>query len=216
MLFFTTSGALLILAISFGRPGFSLKQTNHTLIASYFVIGLAVSLYTVASRFFVSDRYIFLPALLLCIPIPFLFNKILTNKTRSWHYRSVLRSIIFLTPAALILIPILSDTNKKIHIRDTAQWVNENLSPQEDIYYNDQKLAFYSGDYANQSFQLQDVSFQKLYQSGYRYAVINNKKPRLLTGPESLANDKGLELLYSQSGPRNANVSVYKLLNPGE
>ncbi len=222
MLVYTSNTLLLLIAISFGNVKLIPKETSHQLIAGYFALGIVVSLYVVASRFFVADRYIFFPSLLLCIPIPFLLNRILLHKPPpdKTHFRKsrrhqtsrlLLRAAIFIIAGLAILMPIIYNNDDKLYIRQAATWVGENLSPSASIYYNDQKLAFYSHDYSNQSFEMEDVSLEKLHQSGYRFAVIHSKEldPFKSGGPTD-DQDK-LELMHREVGPKNYNVSIYHI-----
>ena len=216
ILLYTTNGFLLILALTYGKAKLPLKKDSHKLIAGYFAIGLFISFYIVASRFFMTDRYVFLPALLLCIPIPFLLKRILFDNTgRGWAYRYVLRGALFIIPVIIIIAPVIRDTDDKMYIRQAAQWLSQNLSPAENIYYNDQIVAFYGTDYSNQSFQIQSVSLNKLYLKGYRYAVIHNKNTEAFKISDLLAQKDRIALVHSDTGPRGAKIDVYKILEPG-
>ena len=212
VLLYTTNGLLLILVLVYGKATIFPKTINHKLIAGYFIIGLAISFYTVASRFFITDRYLFLPALLLCIPIPFLLKQILSSQDRQgWGRRYILHGAIFIIPILTILTPTLKDSDQKAYIPEAAQWLKANLRPADSAYYNDQKLAFYSEDYANQSFQIPEVSLKKLRNQSYRYAVIHTEKSTPLKISKLLTNDKNTQLVNSLGGQRRGKIDVYKI-----
>lgn len=212
VLLYTTSGLLLILVLVYGKATIFPKTINHKLIAGYFIIGLVISFYTVASRFFITDRYLFLPALLLCIPIPFLLEQILSSQDRQgWGRRYILRGAIFIIPILTILTPTLKDNDQKAYIPEAARWLKENLPPADSIYYNDQKLAFYSEDYANRSFQIPEISLKTLRNQSYRYAVIHTEKSKPLKISKLLTKDKNTQLVHSISGQRRGTVDVYKI-----
>ncbi len=211
-LLYTTNGLLLILVLVYGKTSIFPKTISHKLIAGYFMIGLVISFYTVASRFFITDRYLFLPALLLCIPLPFLLKRILSvQNDQSWGRRYILRGAIFVIPVLAILIPILKDNNQKAYIPEAAQWVKANLPTTDNIYYNDQKLAFYSGDYANRSFQYPEVSIKTLRNKNYRYAVIHTEKSKPQKLTTSLANNKSIQRVRRINGQQGGMVDIYKM-----
>lgn len=212
VLLYTTHGLLLILVLVYGKATIFPKTVNHKLIAGYFLIGLVISFYTVASRFFITERYLFLPALLLCIPIPFLLAQILGRQEHQGRGRRyILRGAIFIIPALTILTPAIKDNDEKAYIPEAARWLKANLAPTDSTYYNDQKLAFYSGDYANRSFQEPEISVQKLRNQGYLYAVIHTEKSTPLQISSLLADDENTRLMHSIGGKGRRKVDVYKI-----
>ena len=216
-LLYTNNGILLVLAFCFGRIREIPKNKGHPIIVSYFLVGLTIALYTIASRFFITGRYVFLPSLLLCVPIPFLLNQILFNsEARSWSYRYILRGTILALSAAMIIVPALTANNNKMYIREAANWVSDNLPPTDNIYFNDMRVAFYSDDFANQSFLIEDISIEDLRLSGYRYAVVHeiSGKATNIIGP-TIQSGK-VELINSVIGSKNARVDTYKILHPDE
>ncbi len=210
---YTSNGLLLILALIYGKATLIPKTVNHRIIASYFLIGIIISFYTIASRFFITDRYVFLPALLLCIPIPYLLGQLLPGLNRqTWGKRYILRGAIFIIPALIITAPVIKNSNEKMYIPEAAQWLKGNLLTIGSTYYNDQKLAFYSGNYANRSFQHQVDSVEQLRHEGYRYVVIHTEKSSPLKISSLLVDNDNIELLHSTRGQRHGKVDIYEVL----
>lgn len=210
---FTSNLALLLLALSIGKPGLIPRTSSHQLIAAYFLIGVSVCLYSVVSRFFVTERYAFLPALLLCLPIPFLLAPLFVERQSfGRRRRQILRALIFIIPCLVILTPLIKDDDHKMYIPRAGDWISKNLREPGKIYYNDQKIAFYANAYANRSFRMNTASLDNLRQQGYDYAVIHSEA-RLQAAQQHLLDTIRTEgeKIHSVNGPKNQRVDIYKI-----
>lgn len=210
----TTNILFLTLVLLFVKVRPLPKTADAKLIASYFSIGILIALYTVASRFFVDSRYVFMPALLLCVPLPFWLDRLWFHTRGSRRKTTLARAAIIFIPVFSIVEPVIRDGNDKAYITNAGSWIRKHVPPSSRIYYNDQKLAFYGGDYSNQSFRIPADSLTELNHQHYQYVVIHTDKvgstPRLV----SVDNESKLELTHSDVGPKNARVDIYKVLKP--
>lgn len=190
------------------------KNVDAKLLAGYFSVGIFIALYTVASRFFVDSRYIFMPALVLCIPLPFWLNQLWFRTSRFRHKHLFARAAIIAIPLFSIVEPVIRDDNDKAYLTDASGWIRQHLPPSSRIYYNDQKLAFYGGDYSNQSFRIPAGSLAEPDRQHYQYAVIHGGKADAKFSLADLAGESTLKLIHAEVGPRNSRVDIYKILKP--
>ncbi|HAD09745.1 MAG TPA: hypothetical protein DCF62_09705 [Porticoccaceae bacterium] len=213
VILFSSNLLLLLLALSIGKPSLIPRTNSHKLIAAYFLIGVAVCLYSVTSRFFVTDRYAFFPALLLCLPIPFLLAPLFINRISIEYQRhQVFRLLVFVIAAQAILATALRDNNDKMYIPEAGDWINENLPNPEKVYYNDRKIAFYAEAYANRSFRMNTTSLDSLRDQGYVYAVVHSEA-RLRKQQQILLNTIRTEgnNIHSVHGPKHKRVDIYDI-----
>ena len=208
----TSNLLLLLLALSVGRPTLLPRANSHKLIAVYFVIGVGVCLYSVASRFFVTERYAFFPALILCLPIPFLLAPLFAGGESLRRRRTlILRALVFVIPALVLLAPALKDDDEKVYIPEAGNWIGKNLPDQEKIYFNDRKIAFYAAAYSNRSFRMAEVSLDSLRQQGYDYAVIHSEEESPQSRHLGDALHTKTQHIRGFPGPKSKRVDVYKL-----
>lgn len=217
-----THGLLLIIALAAARHKGTTDPVGDRLIAAWFAIGILVALYTVASRFFVTDRYLFMPALLLCVPLPFMLNEIL-SRYRNREERSqanwrthLLVGMICIIPVLSIAKPIVKNSNDKMYIREAAGWVKKTLPASSTIYYNDSQVAFYAGDYNNHSFLHSFQSLDQIREQAYEYAVLLNKKGTGLSEAQLSVNGQHLEAIFKTVNRRGHVVAVYRLAEAAE
>lgn len=205
-----------LLALSFYRGNIKhafLRNPQHKLLTIYVVIGIMVGLISVYSRYFVSTRYIMLPAILAGIFISLVLSQTYQSLISSQQIRSRLwlYSLIAL-PVLACAYPLSQQNNEKSYIQDAGQWVESHLKDEKGIYFNEQKVAFYASDYTNNSFKIEYQGIQGLIQKGYRYAVLNE------SGTDSsspLLQPKMEEYrLKTFQNNRGRSVTVYKLPTP--
>ena len=203
---------LLLLALFVGTPRLLPRANRHPLIGVYFAIGLVICLYSVASRFFITERYAFFPALMLCLPIPFLLTPLFAKSEDSRRARRpILRALVFVIPALVILAPALKDDDEKVYIPEAGNWIRKNLPEPEKIYFNDRKIAFYARAYSNRSFRMNGLSLDNLRLQGYDYAVIHSEEVSQLPRHPGNALGTQTEHIHSVAGPKNKRVDIYKL-----
>ncbi len=210
----TTNILFLILVVLFATVRPLPRTADVKLIAGYFSIGILIALYTVASRFFVDSRYVFMPALLLCIPLPFWLDRLWFHTRGSHRATALARAAIIIIPVLSIVEPVIRDGNDKAYIVSAGSWIRKHVPPSSRVYYNDQKLAFYGGDYSNQSFRIPGESLTELSHQNYQYVVIHTDKVGLTPRLVSVDSESKLELAHSDVGPKNTRVDIYKVLKP--
>jgi len=190
------------------------SDPRHKLLTGYIFIGFAIGLFSVYSRFFISPRYIMLTAILLCIPVTLMlsqtYRRLASSQqtaARLWKY-----SLIAL-PLLICLYPLSRQNDDKLYIREAGEWVKNHLNGEQNIYFNQQKVAFYAADYTNNSFKKQYTGLKGLMREGYQYAVFyegkaeNDQEPL----PQSLKEYR----LKTFQNSRGRSVNVYKLPAPG-
>ncbi|OUS10553.1 hypothetical protein A9Q90_00910 [Gammaproteobacteria bacterium 54_18_T64] len=211
----TTNTPLLALSLyrsNIKRP--ILSDPQHKLLASYILIGFIVGLVSVYNKFFISQRYIMLTAILLCIPVTLLLSQTYQRLAKShqsaprpWKY------LIFALPLLICLYPLSRQNDDKLYIQEAAHWVQENLGDEHKIYFNEQKVAFYTADYANDSFKKPYKSIESLLREGYQYAVLYGRKSADKQPLQESLREREL-LLKTFQNSRGRSVHVYKLPIP--
>ncbi|RLA46102.1 MAG: hypothetical protein DRR06_05865 [Gammaproteobacteria bacterium] len=208
----TTNYLLLLFVLLFSKVKLSLKKPSDKLIMGYFTIGVLIIFYTVASRFFVTNRYVFMPALLLCIPIPFLLNQILLQKIDMSKIRyNLLCVAMFILPFLVVIEPVVRDDDKKLYIRTAATWIGDKLPASAKIYYNDKDIAFYVGDYSEQSFLRPTDSLVELHRQHYQYAVIHSKRLGIKELHQPTPRKGEPQIVYSDISPKGYTINIYKI-----
>jgi hypothetical protein len=208
----TTNTPLIALSLYRGhikRP--FLRSPQHTLLANYILIGILIGLMSVYNKYFLSARYIMLTAILICVPITFVLSQSYTRfmasrqvSARAW------RSALFILPLLACLYPLSRQNDDKLYIREAGEWVKTQLKNEQMIYFNTQKVAFYSADYTNVSFKKQYNNVQDLIHEGYHYAVLYEVKGEQQPLPRSLQKHR----LKTFQNSRGRSVSIYKLPAP--
>ncbi len=211
----TTNTPLMVLSLyrgKFKRPFFN--DPRHKLLASYILVGILVGLMTVYNKYFLSTRYIMLTSILFGIPITLVLSRSYSRFITSRQVRARLwRYALFSLPLLACIYPLSRQGDNKLYIREASQWVKTHLKDEQIIYFNDQKVAFYTTDYANDSFKKQVDDLQDLLREGYQYAVLYEGKatadqPRLQKSLEEYR-------LKTFQNNRGRSVNVYKLPAPG-
>ncbi|OUS14126.1 hypothetical protein A9Q89_01275 [Gammaproteobacteria bacterium 53_120_T64] len=207
----TTNTPLLALSLYGGnrrRP--FLSDPRHKLLANYILVGVIVGLLSVYSKFFISPRYIMLTAILLAIPATLMLSKTyqglatpLQGASRLWKY------LVVALPVFTCLYPLSHQNHDKRYIQDAGHWVKNHLNDAQKIYFNDQKVAFYSADYTNNSFKTPYTNQHSLLRDGYQYAVLYERNAKGEHSP--LRQSLGEQRLKTFQNNRGRSVSVYKL-----
>ncbi|OUS18148.1 hypothetical protein A9Q88_01115 [Gammaproteobacteria bacterium 50_400_T64] len=205
-----------LLALSFYRGNIQhafLRNPQHKLLTIYIATGILVGLASVYSRYFVSTRYIMLPAILAGIPISLVLSQTYQSLMGSQQTRSrVWRYSLIALPVLACAYPISQQNNDKRYIQDAGQWVGSHLKGEKGIYFNEQKVAFYASDYTNNSFKIEYQGMQSLIQKGYRYAVLyesgTDSTPPF---PQSGLTEYRLKTFQNKRG---RSVTLYKLPTP--
>ena len=188
-------------------------EPRHKLLASYLLVGLIVGLFSVYNKYFVSPRYIMLTAILLCIPATFLLSRSYSRFTTSKQGRARLwKYALFALPVLICLYPLSRQNDDKLYLREAGEWVKSNLNGEQNIYFNQQKVAFYASNYTNDSFKAQYTSKEGLLHEGYQYAVLYER-------PDSSGQVPPIQGLREHrvkafTNSRGRSVNVYKLPAP--
>ena len=192
------------------RPFFS--DPRHQLLASYLLIGVMVGLLSVYNKYFVSQRYLMLTAILISVPIALVLshtyqryaNSALTS-ARLW------KCALFALPLLACLYPLSRQHDDKLYIQAAGEWVKTHLDDGQKIYFNSQKVAFYSDDYTNDSFKSAFQGMPSLLQEGYQYAVLYE------TGGAAIAlqQQPPVQALKTFHNRRGRSVKIYQLTAPG-
>ena len=191
------------------RPFF--RSPQHTLLANYILIGILIGLMSVYSKYFLSARYIMLTAILLCVPITLVLSRSYSRFKTSRQVRARLwRCTFFVLPLLICLYPLSRQDDDKLYIREAGQWVKTQLKSEQMIYFNAQKVAFYTDDYSNDSFKKQYNDLQDLVHEGYQYAVLYGDKDEQQPLQQSLQKHR-LKIFQNSRG---RSVSIYKLPTP--
>jgi len=207
----TSNVPLLALSLYRGKlkPPF-LNDPRHKLLAGYIFIGILIGLMSVYNKYFISPRYIMLTAILIGIPITLLlsrsYSRLLTAHqpgTRLWKYA------LFALPLLTCIYPLTRQDDEKRYIRDAGQWVKSHLRDEQAIYFNQQKVAFYSDNYANDSFKKQYTDIQSLAREGYQYAVLYERSAE--NDQQPLQQSLKQHRLITFQNNRGRSVNVYKL-----
>ncbi|MBQ0719908.1 MAG: hypothetical protein KBT88_15545 [Gammaproteobacteria bacterium] len=209
-----TNAPLLALSLcraNIKRPFFS--DPRHKLLAAYLFVGLLIGLFSVYNKYFVSPRYIMLTAILICIPITLVLNRTYLRLTSSqqaggrfWKYT------LLALPLLICIYPLSRQNDEKRYIRDAGEWVKTHLNSAQKIYFNEQKVAFYTADYANDSFKRRDPSLASLLREGYQYAVLYEGKAE--TRQQPLQQSLKHPPLKTFQNSRGRSVNVYQLPAP--
>jgi hypothetical protein len=210
----TTNAPLMALSLyrgGFKRPFFSDPQ--HKLLASYILTGILVGLMSVYNKYFLSTRYIMLTAILLAIAVTLVLSQTYRRlassqqtSARLWKYS------LFALPLLICVYPLSRQNDDKLYIREAGEWVKTHLNGEQNIYFNQQKVAFYTADYTNDSFKNQYADLEGLLREGYQYAVFYEGKAE--NGPEPLAQSLKEYRLKTFQNSRGRSVNVYKLPAP--
>ena len=191
------------------RPFFS--DPRHKLLASYILTGILVGLMSVYNKYFLSTRYIMLTAILLGIPITLALSQSYSYFISSHKIRARLwRYALFALPLLACIYPLTRQDDNKFYIREAGQWVKTHLKGEQMIYFNEQKVAFYTADYANDSFKKQYNDLQDLLREGYQYAVLYESKGE----QQPLLQSLQVQRLKSFKNSRGRSVNIYKLPAP--
>jgi|GEM_PF-2194501 len=205
-----------LLALSLCRSDIKrpfLTDPRYKLLASYILIGLIVGLASTYTKYFVSPRYIMLTAILLTIPVTLVlsqtYRRLVTSQqagARLWKYT------LFALPLLICLYPLSRQNDDKLYIREAGEWVKNHFNAEQNIYFNQQKVAFYTDDYTNDSFKKQYADLGSLLREGYQYAVFYEGKAG--NGSEPLAQSLKEYRLKTFQNSRGRSVNVYKLPAP--
>ena len=206
-----TNAPLLALSLYRGdikRP--FLNDPRNRLLAAYLLVGVIVGLLNIYNKYFVSPRYIMLTAILLCIPVTLVlcrtYQRLATSPqsaARLWKYT------LFALPLLICLYPLSRQNDDKLYIREAGEWIKTHLKSEQTIYFNQQKVAFYTADYANDSFRRQYKDIESLLREGYQYAVFYEGKAE--NGQGSLPHSLKEYRLKTFQNPRDRSVNVYQL-----
>ena len=208
----TANAPLMFLSLYKGnikRPFFS--DPRHKLLASYILTGILIGLMSIYNKYFLSTRYIMLTAILLGIPITLVLSQnysylISSRKVKARLWRYALYSL----PLLACIYPLTRQDDHKLYISEAGQWVKTHLKNEEMIYFNDQKVAFYTNNYANDSFKKQVDDLQGLLGQGYQYAVLHESKDE----QQPLRQSLQVQRLKSVKNSRGRSVNIYKLPAP--
>ncbi len=205
-----------LLALSLCRSDFKrpfLTDPRYKLLASYILIGVIVGLASTYTKYFVSPRYIMLTAILLAIPVTLVLSqtycRLATSQqtgARLWKYT------LFALPLLICLYPLSRQNDEKLYIREAGEWVKTHLNGEQNIYFNQQKVAFYTAEYTNDSFKKRYADLESLLREGYQYAVFYEGKAENGSGP--LAQSLKEYRLKTFQNSRGRSVNVYKLPTP--
>ena len=206
-----TNAPLLALSLYRGdikRP--FLSDPRNRLLAAYLLVGVIVGLLNIYNKYFVSPRYIMLTAILLCIPVTLVlcrtyqrFSTSPQSAARLWKYT------LFALPLLIFLYPLSRQNDDKLYIREAGEWIKTHLKSEQTIYFNQQKVAFYTADYANDSFRRRYKDIESLLREGYQYAVFYEGKAE--NGQGSLPHSLKEYRLKTFRNPRGRSVNVYQL-----
>lgn len=187
-----------------------LTDPRYKLLASYMLIGVIVGLASAYTKYFVSPRYIMLTAILLAIPITLVLSQTYHRLAASQQTGGRLwRYALFTLPILISLYSYSRLNDDKLYIREAGEWVKTHLNGEKNIYFNQQKIAFYTDDYSNDSFKEQYIDLESLLNEGYRYAVFSRGKSK--NDSELLAQSLNKYRLKTFQNSRGQSVNVYQL-----
>jgi len=190
-----------------------LTDPRYKLLASYILIGVIVGLVNTYNKYFVSPRYIMLTAILLAIPVTLVLSQTYYRLASSQQTGSRLwKYTLFALPLLICLYPLSRQNDEKLYIREAGEWVKTHLNGEQNIYFNQQKVAFYTGYYTNDSFKKRYADQESLLREGYQYAVFYEGKAGNGSGP--LAQSLKEYRLKTFQNSRGRSVNVYKLPTP--
>lgn len=206
-----TNTPLLVLALwknNIKRP--FLPDTRYRLLASYIIIGIIVGLASTYTKYFVSSRYIMLTAILLAIAVTLTLSQTYQRLSTSQQIGARLWKYALLTlPLLICLYSYSRQDDEKLYIRDAGKWIKTHLNHEQHIYFNQQKVAFYTGDYSNDSFKEIHIDLESLISEGYRYAVLYEGKNE--NEAEPLASSLNKYRLKTFQNSRGRLVNIYQL-----
>ena len=202
----TTNTSLLIISLWNKVPPTNTRGPQHYIIAGYALIGILIGLTSVFTKYFLSARYIMLPSLILCIPITLLLSRSYTAHAKNLPFKTWKTVITFLSLTA-IFYPIINSNNNKLYIQEAGHWIKNNIPKNQNIYFNDQKIAYYSGDLSNNSFRKKMEGTNGIFEKGYQYAVLHNQTNR---SPTEVSGHNIFQLA-SFNNEQGQTVEVYGL-----
>ena len=195
------------------RPPSVTSSPEHKLLTAYLLTGLLVGLLAVYSKYFVSTRYIMLPALILCVMITFKLSQTLTLlRTKTGIYAKLWPATLALLALLAVVYPLIHSKNSKLYIKEAGQWVKHTLGDEQAIYFDNQKVAFYTDNYTNESFRLSYNNPQELLSAGYCYAVYtHSRKKQAHNAPPSITQNLAAHQIQSFANKRGDSITVYQL-----
>ncbi len=159
--------ASLVLLDSTGRKGLIEGAKNYKLniisIALYFLV-LLVFFFQVK---FINSRY---SALLLILSVPILTVAVYHIK---FKWPKLTNAFVFLS-LVLMFANVISTSTKKTHYLEAAQWIKENTSSVDKIYYEDSRVAYYAGRGYPSMPLLTDVLEDNSHIKNYGYLVMES------------------------------------------
>ena len=151
-----------------------------------------------------------LTAILLAIPITLVLSQTYYRLAASQQTGGRLwRYALFTLPILISLYSYSRLNDDKLYIREAGEWVKTHLNGEKNIYFNQQKIAFYTDDYSNDSFKEQYIDLESLLNEGYRYAVFSRGKSK--NDSELLAQSLNKYRLKTFQNSRGQSVNVYQL-----
>ena len=206
-----TNAPLLALSLCRGdikRP--FLIDPRYKLLASYMLIGVIVGLASAYTKYFVSPRYIMLTAILLAIAVTLTLSQTYRRLAASQQAGARLwKYTLFALPLIICLYSYSRQNDDKLYIREAGEWVKTHLNGEQNIYFNQQKIAFYTDDYSNDSFKEQYIDLESLLREGYQYAVFYWGKSK--NDSEPLAQSLNKYRLKTFQNSRGQSVNIYQL-----
>jgi len=207
----TTNTPLMILSLYRGdikRP--FLRGPQYTLLASYILMGILIGLMSVYNKYFLSTRYIMLTAILLAVPVTFMLSRSYSHFSASQQVpKRLWRYALCCLPLLACIYPLANQNDGKLYIRDAGQWVKTHIDDSKKVYFDEQKVAFYTANYANNSFKKRYDELEDLIHAGYQYAVLHDRKAAGKQNPFQQRLQKQRIATFENNQGRS--VNVYKL-----
>lgn len=145
------------------------------LLNLYFGIGILIGLLSVFTRYFIGERYVMISAILCCIPASLMLADIFDSlkKHQLNSTKKIIYSAIFIVLAASIAHPLFSTEKKKLYFREAGSWIKKNIGSNANTYINEQKIAFYTDSYHNDSFKQPLPSMQDIKDKTFEYLILH-------------------------------------------
>ena len=216
----TTGIPIFLLTIyQISRYKFWWNTPTKRLLNIYFCIGIFIGLLVVFTRYFVGERYIMVSAILCCLPTAILLKEMMPGLAQGEMSNTLKpKSFIRITYSAIIIIlfssmlyPLLTNDHKNRYISEAGYWIKNNIGDNKNVFINEQKVAFYTDNLQNDTFNQAVPSFSKLQQNYHFLVLYSDPTLQRTKKEESLMNTLVPFKIKEFIGHKGRSIIIYEI-----
>ena len=217
----TTGIPIFLLAIyQISRYEFWWNTPTKRLLNMYFSIGIFIGFLVVFTRYFVGERYIMVSAILCCLPAANLLKEMVSglaqgdlsnNSLKPKSFKRITYSAIIILLFSSMLYPLLTNDHKKRYISEAGYWIKNNIDDNKNVFINEQKIAFYTDNFQNDTFNQAVPTISELQQNYHFFVLYSDPKLLLTENEESLRKTLAPFKIKEFIGHKGRNIIIYEI-----